>query len=594
VVRPISSLKNLNGDPYLNWFLLSIKNNKKTEATMKRILLPACLIILIALTTGNALAQTYLFQLEQLTADVYINSNGSVSLEYQFKFTNNPTASPIDYVDVGMPNSDFSLSGASAQVDGTTIALSRSDYEGSGSGFAAVLGSSAIRPGQTGVVHVVIPNAGSWLHYDSQSKDYASFVFAPTWFGSQYVTGSTNTQVTFHLPPEVQPDEPRWHSAPSGFPSEPETGFDDQGRITYTWKNPNASGSREYDFGASFPAKYVPASAITRPSIFEMLGISSDTFFTFLCCGGIFAGIVGIGWWSNEASRRRKLQYLPPKIAIEGMGIKRGLTAVEAAILMEQPLDKVMTMMLFGVLKKGAASVKTRDPLQLKVNTPIPEGLNSYEKDFLEAFKKSASLDRRKALQTMTIDLVKSVSEKMKGFSRKETVAYYKNIIDRAWTQVETAQTPEVKSETYDKYLEWTMLDKDYDDRTRDVFHTGPVFIPTWWGRYDPTYHGPTTTSKPLAAPLPAGSAGGGGGISLPTLPGGTFAASIVNGVQNFSAGVIGNVTDFTNSITNKTNPVPVTTSTHSSSSSRSGGGCACACACACAGCACACAGGGR
>ena len=46
------------------------------------------------------------------------------------------------------------------------------------------------------------------------------------------------------------------------------------------------------------------------------------------------------------------MQYMPPKIAIEGHGIKRGLTAVEAAILMEQPLDKVMTMILFGVVKK--------------------------------------------------------------------------------------------------------------------------------------------------------------------------------------------------------------------------------------------------
>jgi len=30
----------------------------------------------------------------------------------------------------------------------------------------------------------------------------------------------------------------------------------------------------------------------------------------------------------------------PPKISIEGHGIKRGLTAVEAAILMEEPLDR--------------------------------------------------------------------------------------------------------------------------------------------------------------------------------------------------------------------------------------------------------------
>ena len=134
------------------------------------------------------------------------------------------------------------------------------------------------------------------------------------------------------------------------------------------------------------------------------------------------------------------------------------------------------------------------------------------------------------------------------------------------------------------------MLDKEYDDRTREVFRTGPVFIPTWWGRYDPTFNRPSVASGP-AAPSQSGMPSG-GQISLPTLPGGSFAASVVTGVQSFSSGVIGNITDFTSSITNKTNPIPVSSPSRSSGGRSGGGGCACACACA--GCACACAGGGR
>jgi hypothetical protein len=559
---------------------------------MKKVGIPLLSAFLLVLFAGRALAQTYLFELEQLIVDVYLNSDGTTSIEYLFTFSNNPSASPIDYVDVGMPNNDFTLDGASAEVNGRSVSISRGDYEGSGSGFALVLAGAAIPPGNTANVHVFIPNAGSWLRFDSTDKNYASFVFSPTWFGSEFITGTTDMQVTFHLPPGVQPDEPRWHESPGGWPAQPETGFDDQGRVTYTWSNTQASGSSQYKFGASFPVQYVPASAIQNPSIFEMLGISEDTCITFLCCGGIFATITGVGWWNNEAARRRKLQYMPPKIAIEGLGIKRGLTAVEASVLMEESLDKVMTMILFGVLKKDAATVRTRDPLELDVVDPLPDGLNPYEVDFLKAFKNADKAERRKALQAMTIELVNSVSNKMKGFSRKETVAYYRDITERAWKQVETAQTPEVKSEAYDKYLEWTMLDKNYDDRTKEVFRTGPVFVPTWWGRYDPTFSRPSGAPKPLAAPVQVGGPSG-GGISLPTLPGGSFAASIVNGVENFSGGVIGNVTDFTNTVTSKTNPVPVAAATSRSSSGRSGG-CACACACACAGCACACAGGGR
>ncbi|MFN2199290.1 MAG: hypothetical protein ACK2UW_24445, partial [Anaerolineales bacterium] len=70
------------------------------------------------------------------------------------------------------------------------------------------------------------------------------------------------------------------------------------------------------------------------------------------------------------------------------------------------------------------------------------------------------------------------------------------------------------------------------------------------------------------------------------------FAASVVTSIQNFSGNVIGNLTDFTSSVTNKTNPVPKSSGSWSSGGGGGGGGCACACACA--GCACACAGGGR
>ena len=46
----------------------------------------------------------------------------------------------------------------------------------------------------------------------------------------------------------------------------------------------------------------------------------------------------------------------------------------------------------------------------------------------------------------MVVTLVKSVTEKMKGFSRQETMTYYRDIIKRAWKHVESAGTPEVKS----------------------------------------------------------------------------------------------------------------------------------------------------
>lgn len=559
---------------------------------MKKRWIAISLALLFILLPVVAQAQSLWFSVEREEVNVYWNEDGTSSIDYVYVFNNSSYGAPIDYVDIGLPNGKYEESSIFADVDGQSLSdISSSGYQGDGyHGVAVGLGSLAIRPGQTGQFHVFIGTVRGVLRPDSDDSNYTSAVFSPTWFGSQYVDRSTDLSVTYHFPPGVQPEEPRWHSSPSGWASEPQTGFDQDGRITYTWRNSNANAYTQYWFGASFPRQYVPASAVASLTIFERLGISEEDFIGFSLCGGMVLFFIAVIGFAFYASRRRKTQYFPPKIAIEGHGIKRGLTAIEAAVLLEQPLDKVLTMLLFAVIKKEAASVVTRDPLKLDVIDPLPAGLHEYEVDFLKAFKNTNATQRRRALQETTVNLVKSVSSKMKGFSRKETIAYYRDIIQKAWAQVEAAGTPEVKSQKFDEVMEWTMLDRDYDDRTRRTFTGGPVFVPMWWHRYDPTF------SRPSVSPTSAGPApGGGGGISLPNLPGSDFAASVVNGVQNFSSKVIGNVTDFTSAVTNKTNPVPVSTSSgRSGGGGRSSGGGGCACACACAGCACACAGGGR
>jgi hypothetical protein len=554
------------------------------------------LIVLLLLTPSSALAQDYYFGLPVYEIHVYWNEDGSLAIDYVYEFVNDRTGAVMEWVDIGMPlSSSWRTSDIYADVNGERVTnISRGEYQGTGSGFAVGLGRYAIPPGERGQVHVFIARVENVLYPDTSGDDYVSAVFSPNYFGSPYVYGTTNMTLTYHLPPGVGPQEGRWHSAPPGFPDEPDTGIDEDGRVLYTWRNPNASPSREYVFGASFPARYVPESAVMTPG-FE----PSEPFFGggggFLdlgeCIIPIFCfGAFGLFFLSIILSeRKRKFKYLPPKVAIEGHGIKRGLTAVEAAILMEQPMDKVMTMILFGTIKKGAAAVLARDPLRLEIARPLPEGLRSYETDFLDAFEETKDIDRQRKLQRAMVGLINSVTNKMKGFSRRETLAYYRDIQERAWQEVEAAGTPEVKSQKFDENMEWTMLDKDYDRRTRDVFRTGPVFVPTWWGRYDPTYR-PSGT-QPVSMP---GGSSGGGGLSRPNLPGGEFAASMVGGVQSFSSRVVGNIGEFTSRITSVTNPPPPPSSRSTGSGRGSGGGGGCACACACAGCACACAGGGR
>ncbi len=582
---------------------------------MKRMIKLVLFLILILqfVFPAPVSAQNYRFEVTAMEVEAYVEDDGSLSLWYYIQFQNHANADPIDFVDIGMPSSAYNLASIQAEIDGRAInKIESSPYVPNG--FALALESDSIPPGQSGLVTIWIPGIKNVLSaYDGGDReDYTNFQFTPNWFDAKYERSTqTHYRMTIILPPDVGDDEGVYYT-PQGWPgdsSPDDTGRTEaEGRVYYSWFTTNANVHTRYLFGAAFPSRLVPEDTlITKPPQDTTPGIISEpqgflpSFFAFmsnnLCCCGtstFFIGIFGfIFYEATIGANKRKMAYLPPKMKIEGNGIKRGLTAVEAAILMEQPMDKIFTMILFGVLKKEAATVVKEDPLEVIASHPLPEGLHAYETDFLEAIALSG-IQRRTAMQNLMVTLVKSVSAKMKGFSHKETVAYYKDIMQRAWKMVEESDTPEVKSERYNQAMEWTMLDDKYQERTRRTFTTGPVFVPVWWPRYSPSSRRSIggTTSNPVPAQK---TASGGGRISLPNIPGSNFAANVINGATAMSAGVIGNLTSFTNTITSRTNPIPVSRSSGSGGfRGGGGGGSSCACACACAGCACACAGGGR
>ncbi len=565
-----------------------------------------CLLLIFIFLAGSVspvYAQDYRFQMPEEDAIVTINTDGSISIDYTFKFVNDSGAHAIDIVDIGMPNSDYVLKSITGTIDGKAITkITRSDIVDPG--ISLYLQSNEIPAGGSGTVTAHIETVKNVIYEATQTETekYASFVFSPNWYDSQYVHGNTTLQVTFIFPAGITEKEPRYYVPEGGWPGpqEPESRVMADGRIFYTWISDQANGYSQYKFGASFPARVLAEGAITtKPYVPPSnsgtsssggINFNLDSLCPLLMCLGFLGFFVLIIYSATVGAKKRKLQYLPPKISMEGHGIKRGLTAVEAAILMEQPMDKIMTMVLFGLLKKNAAEVTVKEPLTIKPADPLPSDLYGYETDFLAAFAETDSAKRRKLLQSMMVKLISTVGEKMKGFSKKETVTFYEDIIKRAWDQVEQAATPEVKGQVYEDVMDWTMLDRQYENRTQQTF-SGPVFIPTpsWWWRYDPSFARPSTTTVSTAG---SGSSSGGGRVSLPSLPGSAFAASVVGGVQNFSSRVLGDLTSFTGGVTNVTNPPPPPSTYRSSGGG--GGGHSCACACACAGCACACAGGGR
>ncbi len=432
-------------------------------------------VLCLVLLAPAALAQDLRFTLDENRVNLYLERDGTVLIVYDMTFTCDLGADPITDVDIGMPNGSYSLANAQASIDGAPLTdITKSPYVNPG--VAVALGSHAIRPGQTGTLHVEVP-VQDMFYQDSEDPEYASIEFAPHYYGSDYVHGTTRLEVTFHFPPGVTEEEPRYHKQQFSY-----AGFDDSERAFYTWENDSASGSQEYQFGASFPKKYLAEGVVQKPPAFN-INLGSLCSSPVLWCLLVGGGMIGLSVFGAASQKRRKMQYLPPSLGVEGTGIKRGLTAVEAAILLEAPLNKVLTMILFSLIKKGQIIVESQKPLKVQAtNAPLGETeLRDYEKSFLGAVKPDGTL-KEKDLREMVIDLIADVNKKMTGFSRKESVAYYQDIAARAWQQVEAADTPEVLGARWGEGFEWTMLDKDWDDHTRRVFQDRPVVVPTLVG----------------------------------------------------------------------------------------------------------------
>ena len=536
--------------------------------------------LMVVFSNGTAIAQEYSFSVPKNYSDVYINHDGSITIKYSLTFSCDSNAHPIDIVDIGLPNGNYNLASAKAWINNVPLTdIRKSTYV---TGVEVHLGAYTIQPGKTGtlVFSIIHPKM---LFYDEKKDDYASMEFSPTWYGSAYAHGTTDLNLNIHFPKGVTPGETIYHEG-GGKRKFDNAVTDEEGIVVFTWSDTSARPSKQYMFGVSFPKKYVAEGAVKEPpkfSIFDLLIGLVTLIFTSLpvfIFGGFFLMII----FSIIKSHRRKLKYFPTKVSVEGVGIKRGLTAPEAAVLLELPLDKVTAMVLFGLLKKGIVKVeesgKGKKPKVIKIEGADKAKLKEYEVNFLEGIKLNGIADLKK-LRSMMVKMIKDVNKRVKGFSRIETRDYYQHIVDLAWKHVTTANTPELLGKEWSDKLEWIMMDKKFGDRMGETFTGRDVIPPRWYTQnYFPSRHGTASVG------------GAKGTISKPIMSGADMANKMVTGFENFSGKFISNIESFASGVTKVTNPAPKSSGSYSGSSG--GGGCACACACA--GCACACAGGGR
>lgn len=632
----------------------------KMTKNLRRIALIPVIVLLLTLMGNPTLAQSYSFAVPQMQMQVYVQPDASIHIVYDITFDN--SGDPIDIVDIGTPNDNYDIGNMSASIDDVPLTdIRTSEYIDTG--VEVHLDGQKIGSGEQGTLHFEF-TMPDMVYQDTTDKEQASLQITPTWFDNDLVQGTTHLQLAIHIPEGVEPEEVVYQK--EEFTNK--ALFND--RVVAIWEWPETRITKEHLVGVSFPKRVM--QTVIKMNIFQltnkwltdnpmtylMLGVfnvallsflffrftggTGCTVYVLLLGGAIFLFVIGplmvlfsipiliaLIIFNETTLRKRKREgkgkkrtYLPAIAEVEGGGIKRGLTAPEAAIIMEMPLNKVLTLVIFGLLEKGVLEQVKADPLQVKVaedfkavdksgldtikkrrayrqNVAQAKGtvVHSYEDRFLDLIEKNPDkpvqeIDFSKPMEW----LIKMAAAKMKGFDLSDTQDYYSRVIDRAMKQASSIGEIEQREKYLDKYLPWVMMNEEYPTV---MTHHGRHYWPIWARR---AMRPATSSGGPSIGGGKSGGKGSSGGRSTFGDVGASFAGWAENTMGGMAAAILpgslqapqvkGGVVDLSG--VDKVTGDVFTALMESSGSSGGGGGSGCACACAGCACACACAGGGR
>ncbi|MGE5533182.1 MAG: hypothetical protein ACM3UN_02395 [Bacillota bacterium] len=538
----------------------------------KFVLIIALLTFALVVSAASSVnAQGLVYSVDHEWAQVFINQDGTIDLTYNISVT--VTSGSMGGFYVGQPNSDFTPGQA---VDQYGNILRVVDASSGGDYRVDVTLSQRLTAGQS-IWFQVTTNVAGMITNDTTNPGNFGMQFIPQWISDVPIN---DVRIQIVLPPDVTIGDVK---TTSNFYNGTSTV---EGRLAVYWQKPSIGPNEQFKVGVSFPARFMPnyiPSSSGGGFNFGSLGI-------FIAIGlAIFVFIIFI----VIISAVRKSSYSTPKVSMETLGIKRGLTAVEASYLMDLKPQQIVTEILYSLLQKRAVWAQESKPAhKLKVLPPFENKtgpkenpLRYYEIDFLNSLKPDGTLDEGKLAKTIMF-LRDTVEQKLQGYGRKDTVDYYRKIASQAWTQVEQAGTVELAANAYDEQLLWLLMDPNQRARTEMVFRDrviqpNPLWF-WWWYGYT-IYHPHPTYTPNVNIPAQSGKP--------PAIPGAEFANNIATAVEGTSNSIVANIEKFANAIV----PPPPKAS-HQTAHPKADCVCACAacaCACACVSCACACAGGG-
>ena len=532
------------------------------------------LITLLLLTPHTVKTQDIQYHLDHEYAKIWVNQDGTIDLLYDIEISCDQGEISSDLgVRIGQPTDDFTVGQAQDKEGNPLPWEDASKYEQKY--YAVRVFLPTITAGET-FRFTLVTNVGHMIWEDEDNPGNVGMRFIPV----SWEASVNEISVSIVLPQGVTTENVR------NVPDWDNTLFED-GRLVLYWEGYNLQPNQEFPvgeeyIGVSFPKEYVEHYEVREKGILAFL----KSYAVWIGVLLLFVGIIG-----SVVYVARKGNYVRPVMRMETLGIRRGLTAVEASHLLGLKPTKVVTAILYSLLKKRAVWVTSTKPsVKFKVmehSTRERAPLRYYERSFIEAIGEDGSLSEEK-LARVVIELRDEVEEKLRGYCRRDTIKYYEKIVAKAWEQVEQAGTAQLASKVYDDQLLWLLLDENFGSRTEDTFRTrvfepAPLWFWYWYGYH---YH-PQPTYKPGSTP-PSGP------TVPPKIPGADFANNIATAVEGTANNIVVNLEKFANAIIPAPPPSQKTSKQPAHHSSSCACACAaCACVCACVSCACACASGG-
>lgn len=513
-------------------------------------------------------AQDLVYHLEHEWVLIWINQDGTIDLVYDMIITCDQGT--LHWVEIGQPSYDFTL-GKAFDENNNELTIEDSSSQGNYKVRIDVIDLHA----PNSVRFNLTTNVGHMIWEDTFNPGNVGMNFTPSWFPVTI----ENLRVKIILPSGVTEQNLKtltgveWDNAD----------YENDNFWVY-WERDYLAPNAQYAFGVSFPKEFVDHYEI-QENFLQKYGL----WLGILAILGLIVTLVVFGL--------RKSAYSKPIISVEALGIRRGLTAVEASYLLDLNPNMIVTEILYSLLKKRVVWVTATKPsVKLEILKPYKDKsfaefagkpLRYYEIDFLNAMKKDGSLDEELLAETILF-LRGTVEEKLRGYCRRDTINYYTKIVEKAWEQVKQAGTSELASEAYNEQLLWLLLDPEHRSKTEKAFEER-VFEPTslwFWYWYGYQHYHPRPRYEPnIKSPDKAGPP--------PKILGADLADNIATAIENTSNNIVVNIEKFANAILP---PPQASQASHEPAQHTVKCVCACAacaCACACVSCACACAGGG-